>query len=384
MALMATHLFADAFPALGPVGSESGMMGNSGIALSATTSSGALNPAGFLGMSGPRISASSSMLKMSRFIVSSTSQIIDRTEAPQLQLGSAYIFSKQSIGSFDFGVFVAEDQNMKANKYLEYFLFGDGSSQLDFDFNLTRIGIVTAMAVSEKLTIGMTPTLYFWNRTTITQTKADSAGVATLSQYDKRLQQMLFSLRLGALVKLENFSIGAFAETAGSAMTSSQTTLRSSVESTGAVFDDSNTRSTNEVTPPILGIGIKIGSKEKFEFLADTIYTFSTDYVDQSESTDPEKQKMKSAKMNQYSIGARWPSDLIKGYLSTGVQHSRTFEYNSEAGDAHVNYLNFGAETKISFVTTNLNFFYSGMKSLNDSASSIENFGLGMGTEFSY
>ena len=88
--------------------------------------------------------------------------------------------------------------------------------------------------------------------------------------------------------------------------------------------------------------------------------------------------------MNQFSIGARWPSEMIKGYLSTGVQHSRIFEYNSESGDSHVNYLNFGAETKISFVTTYLNFFYSGLKSLDDSSSSIENFGLAMGTEFSY
>ena len=382
-ALMSAQIFVQAFPSFGPVGSESGLMGNSGIALSSTSSSGALNPASFYGMIGSRISASSSMLQMSRLNVSSSSQIIDRTEAPQLQLGSAYIFSKQNIAGFEFGVFVSEDQNMKATKYLEMDQFIDGSFQIDFDFELTRIGLIVATNVNDSIFVGITPTIYFWNRSSINLTKTDSGGLATLKQYDKRQQQMLGSLRLGTLIRFESFSLGAFAETSGSMISNSQTLLRSSVESTGAVFDDSNTRPTNEVTPPMLGMGIKLGSKDKFEFLADTIYTFSTDYVDQSESTDPEKQKMKSTKMNQYSIGARWPSEMINGFLSTGIQHSRTYDY-SGSSDAHINYLNFGAETKISFVTTYLNFFYAGLKNLDESASTMENFGLSMGTEFSY
>lgn len=374
---------AKAFPTFGPIGSESGLLGNSGIALGASSSSGALNPASFHGIEGSRISASSSMLKMSRFSVASSSQIIDRTEAPQLQLGSAYVFSKQNIAGYDFGIFVSEDQNIKTTKYLEYFIFGEGASQIDLDFNLTRIGIVLSHDVSSKFYVGATPTLYFMNRMNSNQTKTDSGSFSSFQQFDKRSQQVLAALRLGVLANLDHLSIGSYAETKGLILSSSQTTLQSRVESNGNVTDDSNTRPTNEVTPPIFGVGIKLGSKEKLEFLFDYVYTFPVNYTDESESVDPEEQKMKTIKMNQYAAGVRWPSAAVSGFLSAGFQYSKYFDYLSSA-QYQVNYLNFGVESKFSFLTTNLNLFYSGLKNITESTTGVENFGVSMGTEFSY
>ena len=221
------------------------------------------------------------------------------------------------------------------------------------------------------------------NRMNSNQTKTDSGSFSSFQQFDKRSQQVLAALRLGVLANLDHLSIGSYAETKGLILSSSQTTLQSRVESNGNVTDDSNTRPTNEVTPPIFGVGIKLGSKEKLEFLFDYFYTFPVNYTAESESVDPEEQKIKTIKMNQYAAGVRWASDSINGYLSTGIQYSRYFDYLSSA-QYQVNYLNFGVESKFSFLTTNLNLFYSGLKNITESTTGVENFGVSMGTEFSY
>lgn len=357
-----------------PKGTEQSLMGNNGIALIENDGAGAYNPASIIGIKGPTLSASGSVISISTLKFGEAT-FQDKSDTPSLELGSPYLTLLLGTNYFNYGFYISNELNFNFNKYLEFNTTGfKGSTNLEINIKINKLGFLIA-AEAGPLYYGLSPAIYTITERSNTLTKTESLGTSTNTFDLKTNESSVFATRFGAGYRYKDLILAAYFEPPGSLISNRRTENQSTVSSAGLITDDSNTDSSNKVTKLQWGIGLNYKLSPLIDLIVDFSVLEAEHYYDGNSSEE-------SPRMNRIGVGSRIIYDLDTNIMF-GIQQTEYLSYKKTEIFKSI-YTNVGVERKISFLKSLFNIFYSSYSNTGSATTEIKNYGLSVGTSYSY
>lgn len=261
-----------------PQGHREALMANTGISLSASEGAAIYNPAGAGGLESSRVSAGGSLLNASvfKFNNGNSSNFNDKSTSPSYTQIPGLITGYQNLDWGRAGFFINTDYMISLDKLLT----GNasfGTYYMEIVSNLTSLNMGLIYAQTKRLTddwrfqYGLTVSL---NMLEMQQSLFNKNYVSSTNTYtshfsNQNVKTINALTRIGTLLVNDDFSIGAYYQPKGGALSSSNSTFAYQVASTGSVVDTSTNEGSPLLTPETYGLGVSMSPTKSLRLFLD-------------------------------------------------------------------------------------------------------------------
>jgi hypothetical protein len=368
---------------LNPLGIQSSITGNVGLAQIDSEDAAAYNPASVAESQYSKFSASGSFIGYSKFNVNNDSNFLDKTKDGSLSINSGYLSSLTRFETFNLGFFAYNRQNYNVDKYLALTASGvTGDISTKGTVSSQRIGGLLSGIVSDSFLIGMTMHVDINSFDSQTNTKAFYSFDNSVSTSYKELHSkvMILGLKLGGLFKIDDYIISFIYEPSGWQLSQDQYRNEATTSTNGTFKDNSLVQDSDEKSSQSFGLGFSFKTSSVLKWLFEVKYT---------EGIKFKKSLTSNSLPALFVFGAGFNYDLDKTKkIFSGLTISAQTYPDEETRNSLTKYISAGLKQKISFLNSSVGIYYSDLTEKiskeESSRKAIENYGFIMGTSYEY